>query len=144
MSPPEFRFTHSVAVRFRDLDAMGHAHHTLPLVYLEEGRAAYWRQVAGREDLEDIDYVLAEVRVRFHARILWPATLTVALATTRLGGSSFEMAFEIRDGAGQVLSSGTTQHVMFDYQAGMSMKLPRDLRRRLAAFEGIGEKADKT
>jgi acyl-CoA thioester hydrolase len=139
VSQPDFRFTHRVEVRFRDLDAMGHAHHTLPLVYLEEARAAYWRQVAGRQELDDIDYVLAEVRVRFHARILWPATLTVALATTRLGGSSFEMAFEIRDGAGQVLASGTTQHVMFDYDAGRSMKVPRELRKRLAAFEGIEE-----
>ena len=141
MSSPAFRFTHAVAVRFRDLDAMGHAHHTLPLVYLEEARAAYWRQVAGRVELEDIDYVLAEVRVRFHARILWPATLTVALATTRLGNSSFEMAFEIRDDAGQLLSSGTTQHVMFDYDAERSMKLPRELRKRLAAFEDIEENA---
>ncbi|MEX2609450.1 MAG: thioesterase family protein [Gemmatimonadota bacterium] len=141
MNAPAFRFTHVVAVRFRDLDAMGHAHHTLPLVYLEEARAAYWREVAGRAELDDIDYVLAEVRVRFHARILWPATLTVALATTRLGGSSFEMAFEIRDSAGQLLSSGTTSHVMFDYDAERSMKLPRELRKRLAAFEGLEENA---
>ena len=42
------RFHHAVAVRFRDLDAMRHVHHTAPLLYIEEARAAYWRAVAGR------------------------------------------------------------------------------------------------
>jgi acyl-CoA thioester hydrolase len=40
-------FRTSVPVRFRDLDAMGHAHHTLPLIYLEEARAAFWRELKG-------------------------------------------------------------------------------------------------
>lgn len=135
--PPTFRFTRQVPVRFKDLDAMGHAHHTLPLVYLEEARAAYWREVAGRPGPDDIDYVLAGVSVRFHARIHWPGTLTVGVATTRLGRSSFTMAFEIRGADDTLLADGTTEHVMFDYAAGRSMPIPAQLRARLAAYDNL-------
>ena len=80
------RFHHRVTVRFRDLDAMGHVHHGEPLLYLEEARAAYWREVAGRATVADIDYVMGEVTVRFHRRITYPDTLDVALRVSRLGG----------------------------------------------------------
>jgi len=133
---PVFRFRHAVDVRFRDLDAMGHAHHTLPLVYLEEARAEYWRRVAGRAALRDIDYVMAEVTVRFHRRIEWPARLDVGLRVSRLGGKSFEMEFEIRGDDGTLLSSGRTVQVFFDYDAGASGPMPAELRERIERFEG--------
>jgi acyl-CoA thioester hydrolase len=85
----ELRFRHRVSVRFRDLDPMGHAHHTLPIVYFEEARAAYWRDVAGRANVESIDYVLADLRVQFKQRILYPAELIVHAGVTHLGNASF-------------------------------------------------------
>jgi acyl-CoA thioester hydrolase len=114
---------------------MGHAHHTLPLIYLEEARAAYWREVAGRAGLADIDYVMAEVTVRFHRRIDWPARLEVGLCVSRLGERSFDMEFEIRDEAGERVSSGRTVQVCFDYAAGRSCALPAELRLRIERFE---------
>lgn len=116
---------------------MGHAHHTLPLIYLEEARAAYWRSVGGRDTLQAIDYVMAEVTVRFHRRIGWPARLDVALRTSRLGTKSFEMEFEIRDAQGELVSSGSTVQVFYDYEAGAAAAIPLELRDRLAQYEGM-------
>lgn len=132
-----FRFHHGVDVRFRDVDAMGHAHHSLPLVYLEEARAAYWREVAGRATVADIDYVMGEVKVRFHRRIEYPDTLDVAVRVSRVGGKSFEMVFEIRSGDGELVASGTTVQVMYDYRAGSAVAIPAELRQRIEAYEGI-------
>jgi len=125
-----------VEVRFRDLDPMGHAHHTLPLIYFEEARAAYWREVAGRSGLQDIDYVIGEVQVRFHSRIRWPARLEVGVRVPRIGGKSFVMEYELRDGAGVLLATGQTVQVMYDYAAGRSVGVPAELRERIARFEG--------
>jgi acyl-CoA thioester hydrolase len=135
--PAAFRFHHEVDVRFRDVDAMGHAHHSLPLVYLEEARAAYWRDIAGRATVADIDYVMAEVTVRFHRRITYPDTLDVALRVSLLGGKSFEMVFEMRSGAGDLVVSGSTIQVMYDYAAGAAMPIPAELRARIEAYEGL-------
>ncbi len=130
------RFRHPVAVRFRDLDPMGHAHHTLPLIYFEEARAAYWREVAGRSGLQDIDYVIGEVQVRFHSRVRWPARLEVGVRVSRIGGKSFVMEYELRDGEGVLLATGRTVQVMYDYAAGRSIPVPAELVERIRAFEG--------
>ncbi|MGH7446200.1 MAG: acyl-CoA thioesterase, partial [Longimicrobiales bacterium] len=82
--PGDGWFRAAVPVRFRDLDPMGHAHHTLPLVYLEEARAAFWRMLKGSDSLDAIDYVMAEITLRFHARIRFPSTVTVGLSLSRV------------------------------------------------------------
>jgi len=134
--PPAPRFIHEVDVRFRDLDAMGHAHHTLPLIWLEEARAAYWRDVAGRATPSDIDYVMAEVTVRFHSRVGYPARLRVGLRVSRIGRKSFDMEFEVRSNDGQLMSSGRTVQVMYDYARGEAMTIPSELRARIERYEG--------
>ncbi len=135
---PALKFSWRVPVRFHDLDAMGHAHHTLPIIYFEEARAAYWREVAGRPTLADIDYVIAEIRVQFKQRILYPAELTVQTGVTQLGNASFVMQYELVDEEGVMLATGESVQVMFDYQTGRSMRMPDAIRARIENFQGAG------
>lgn len=118
--PADGWFRMSVPVRFRDLDAMGHAHHTLPLIYLEEARAAFWRELKGSASINEIDYVMAEVTVRFHERTRYPSNVSVGLSVSRVGSKSFTTEFEIRDDAGTLLSSGSAVQVTYDYGAERS------------------------
>ena len=138
MSEPSssFRFHHPVTVRFRDIDVGGHAHHSEALMYFEEARWAYWREVLGRGSLEDVDYVLAEARVRWHKRVLWPQTVSVGVRVSRLGRKHFDLDYEVRGEDGSVLVSGTTTQVMFDYESERSMRMPDELRARLQEFDG--------
>jgi acyl-CoA thioester hydrolase len=131
------RFHWPVDVRFHDLDAMGHAHHSLVLVYIEEARAAYWRDVADRRDVADIDYVIAEVTIRFLHRIFFPGRLDIGVRVSRLGRSSFDMEYEVRDTGGELLATATTRQVMYDYATATSMAMPEEVRARISAFEGI-------
>ena len=128
----EFRFRRSVEVRFRDVDVMGHAHHTLPLIYIEEARAAYWREVLGRSEL---DFIMGEVGIRYLRRIGYPSTVIVGVRTTRLGGSSLDMEYEIRDDAGELLAEGWSKQVMYDYAAGRSKPVPDGMRTRVVEYE---------
>ena len=135
-SAAEFRFVHEVDVRFRDLDPMGHVHHSLPLMYWEEARARYWREVAGRESVDAIDYVMGEVTLRYHHRIHFPARLRAGVRVTRLGRSSFDMSYGLWDADGRLLSSGSSTQVMFDYAANRSRPIDEATRRRIERFEG--------
>ncbi|MEJ2215711.1 MAG: acyl-CoA thioesterase [Gemmatimonadota bacterium] len=129
-----FRFTHDVEVRFRDLDPMGHAHHSLPLILFEEARARYWREVAGAA----ADYIMGEVHVRYEERIRFPDRVRVGVRTTRLGTKSFEMEYEVRRAEnGALLATGRSVQVVYDYAADETRALGNDLRRRLAEFEDL-------
>ena len=135
-APEHFRFRHPVEVRFRDLDPMGHAHHSLPLIYFEEARAAYWRDVAGQAGLTGIGYIMGEVSVRYHARIHFPQRLEVLARVSRLGGKSWSMQYQLRGAGGELLASGESTQVMYDYAAGASTPISDEVRERIRRFEG--------
>lgn len=136
MDESTFTVRHPVDVRFKDIDVGGHAHHSHALVYFEEARAAYWREVVGRGSLDDVDYILAEAHVRYHARVLWPQRLDVGVRVSRLGKRHFEMAYQVRSEAGELLVSGTTTQVMYDYDAAASMAIPDATRSAIEAVDG--------
>ncbi|MEJ2503907.1 MAG: hypothetical protein P8177_11450, partial [Gemmatimonadota bacterium] len=76
--------------------------------------------------------------VRFHQRILYPATLLAGVRTARLGRRSFAMEYGLWDADGRLLSSGSSTQVMYDYAAGASKALDGETRARIEAFEGPG------
>lgn len=131
-------YRYEVPVRFRDLDPMGHAHHTLPLVYLEEARAAFWRELKGSAALDAIDYVMAEVTLRFHARVRYPSQVTVGLRVSHVGTKSFRTEFEIRDEAGTLLSGGSATQVAYDYAGSASRSLDDVEREALGRWQADG------
>jgi len=139
MTETRLRFSHPVAVRFKDIDVGGHAHHSHALVYFEEARAAYWREVAGRQGIDDVDYILAEAQVRYRRRVLYPDTLRVEVGIVVLGKKHFVMEYEAFSSGGEHLLSGRTTQVMYDYAAGATSRIPPDLRHRIASFEGLGD-----
>lgn len=136
MEESSYRFQYSVAVRFKDIDVGGHAHHSHALVYFEEARAAYWREVVGRQGLDDVDYILAEVHVRYHQRVLWPQVLEVGVKVSRLGKRHFEMSYEARGSDGEKLISGSSTQVMYDYAAGRSQSIPEDVEAAIRRQDG--------
>jgi acyl-CoA thioester hydrolase len=113
-----------VPVRFKDIDVGGHAHHSHALVYFEEARAAYWERVTGHRGLGGVDYILAEISVRYRARVLWPQTLRVGVRTARLTRKTFEMEYEARSEDDTVVLTGRSTQIMFDYEAGRTIPLP--------------------
>lgn len=138
-----YRFRHDVEVRFKDLDIGGHAHHSHALVYFEEARSAYWREIVGRVGEGSIDYILAEATIRWHRRVLWPARLSVAVRVSLLGRKHFVMDYAAESSAGERLVTGSTVQVMYDYASQATKRLPDDVRERIVAFEGAFARGGK-
>jgi len=133
----DFLFRHPVEVRFRDIDAGGHAHHSLALIYFEEARSAYWEEVVGRSGLDEVDYIMAEATVRYHRRIFWPGRLSVGVRVSRIGRKHFVMEYAVEaDRNGEILVSGSTVQVMYDYEEGASKSVSDELRARIEEWEG--------
>lgn len=129
--PSTFNFWQPVSVRFKDIDVGGHAHHSHALVYFEEARAGYWRTVVGRGSLDDVDFILAEARVRYHQRVFYPNQLQVGVRISQLGKKHFIMEYLALSQEGDALVSGETTMIMFDYQAGRTKRIPPEVRKAL-------------
>ncbi len=91
--------------------------------------------MAGQGGLAGIGYVMGEVTVRFHARIHFPQQLQVLARVSRSGGRSWSMQYQLRDAGGELLASGESTQVMYDYAADASIPIPDDIRERIARYE---------
>jgi acyl-CoA thioester hydrolase len=101
------------------MDAGGHVHHSVALCYFEEAREAYWRSVVG-----DTKYVLAELEIKYHQRILYPMMIEVGARIAEIGRKHLIMEYEGSSEGGDLLISGNTLLAMFDYRKGVSVRVP--------------------
>ncbi len=131
-----FRFRHPVEVRFQDLDACGHAHHSRALIYFEEARWAYWEAVVQARPIEEVGYVVAEVKVRYRRRIRYPMTVDVGVRVSQLAGKHFVMDYETRSGEGELVISGSSVQVMYDYATETSTVIPASIHSAIEAWDG--------
>lgn len=134
-----FRFKYPVAVRFSDLDVLGHVNHLAYLDIVEDARVAYYHQVMGLQSVQEIRFVLADLRIRYVAAGFLGQTFEVGLRVTWLKRSSSGFAYEIRELRNrQLLADGEGVQVYMDLVANHSEPLPEPYRERVTRFEGLG------
>ncbi len=132
-----FKFTYAAPVRFSDLDVLGHVNHLAYLDILENARIAYYYQVMGLRSVQEIQFVLAELRVRYLASALLGQTLEVGFRIAWLKRSSSGFIYQVRDRAsGQLLAEGDGVQVYLDLAVNRSEPMPETFRERVVVFEG--------
>ena len=126
-------FVHSLQVRFRDCDAMGHVNNAVYLTYLEEARFAYWRSLWGAEmgspDAPGVILARAEIDYRRAAR--YGETLDVRMSLDDIGRTSIRSAYEIVNATGDLIAAAKSVLVLYDYAAGQPVPVSDAIRARL-------------
>ena len=138
---PIYRFYHPIEVRYGDIDAQGHVNNARTFTYMEQGRVKYLQHLGlwdGR-DFKVIGIILAEAGCTYKAPILLTQRLRVGVRTSQIGTKSIEFAYSIEDDAtGQVMATGRTVQVTYDYKQRTSIPVPENWRRVIQAFEASG------
>ena len=133
-----------IQVRWRDLDALGHVNNAVYLTYFELARLGYIRALLG-EDAEidprtllpaDFQFILAEVTCHYRS----PATLRDRLMATiwvsQVGRKSFVFEYRITDeGTGRLIAEGCSTQVWYDYAAGESRPVPKEIAIRMERLQ---------
>ena len=128
-------FRHSIEVRFRDCDPMGHVNNAVYLTYLEQARFAHWRAVWGfnfeglPENAPGVILARAEIDYRRPAR--YGDMLEVRISLDRIGRTSFSYSYEIVDQNDLVVAEAKSVQVMYDYAAGRPVPLSDEMRSKL-------------
>jgi acyl-CoA thioester hydrolase len=114
-----------VAVRWRDLDGLGHVNHAVLLTYFEEGRDAWLR----RHGIDRDEYVVGRCTVSFRREVR-PASRAVTLhcAAVDVGRKSVTTRETLTDEDGQVLVEAEFGLVLWD-PASRSSRLITDTER---------------
>jgi acyl-CoA thioester hydrolase len=123
-------FEHSVDVRWRDADSLGHVNHAVFLTYLEEGRDAFFSQTLGSDPI----YVVVRLEVDLRAEVrLSDRRVTVRLAVERLGTTSLTTHETIVLPSGAVAADARVVTVRWDPDNRKPIPFSEAERRQLEA-----------
>lgn len=135
-NPPRFRI--ETEIRYSDLDPNEHVNHARYLIYLEEARLAFRRELARDLGLPDgVTWPIAELTIRYLRSAAYPGALTVELAPIHVGRTSFTLGYGIFDRDG-CIAVASNRSVCVDRSTGKKMSLPETVAIRLQELERIG------
>lgn len=114
-------------VRYAETDAMGIVHHSVYIVYFEEARSHYSREMGvPYADFERSGYWLtvAEVQARYIVPTRYSQRITARSWIEELKSRTITFGYEIVDAAsGQVCVTGRSRHVCINH-AGQVCRVP--------------------
>ena len=125
-------FVHTERVRYRDINSYGHVSYALFLVYAEEARNAWLRELGLLDRSDDvIPALVARAEVDYRVRVEPDDEVAIAIHCSRLGTKSFDIAYEFRV-AETIVAEALTVMVGFDFARGESMPIPAEWRAALS------------
>jgi acyl-CoA thioester hydrolase len=132
-TPPEIRLT--IALRWRDMDMLGHLNQAVYHELLEEGRGAALVSLAerrGEAEAVHHTYVVARVELDYRQEVRKDhGTVDVVVRAGRVGTKSFTLEHEIELPDGTVAASGSTVIVGWDTERRTGRALSESERRAL-------------
>ena len=142
MTPENFRFSHSLRVRWVEVDMQKIVFNGHYLMYFDTAIADYWRALGlpYEEAMQQLggDLYVKKASVEYHGSARFDDRLEVALRCGRIGNSSLTFSGAIfRDGV--LLVSCELIYVFADPVAQTSKPVPPALRDLLANFEAGGD-----
>ncbi len=124
-NPDDYQFVHRVRARFAETDAMGVIHHAAYLLYLEEARVAYLREVGHpyhEVRSEGLDAAVLEVAVQYRRSLRFEDEVDVHLWGGAVTRTTFQLAYLLTV-HGEVKATAVTVHGCVD-EAGRASRLP--------------------
>ena len=126
------RFSIRVHVRFRDIDALGHVNNAVYFTYMESARTEYWMKLFELRELREVNFIVAHAECDYKVAARFGDELEVSIWTSSIGNSSFVWDYEIhRSGSGQLVASGKTIQVYYDYAQEKTLPVPDEVRQKL-------------
>ena len=138
---PDFRFHHSIEIRYGDLDPQGHVNNAKYLTYFEQARIYYLIQLGlfnRDQSFMDVGVIVADVRITYLVPMHYADQVTIGVRTSKIGNKSLTMEQWVIDcETGEALAEGTVILVTFDYREHRTIPVPDEWREKITSFEGL-------
>ncbi len=144
MAKEDFKFHTPLRVRWMECDAQGIVFNGAYMDYLEVGQSEYFRSLGFSIYLVAqtgfFDTAVVKTTLEFKAPARVDEMLDLYVRVGRFGNSSFHLDMEIyRQTDGLLLTTVQGVYVGFDASAGMSRRVPDEVRDLVNHFETTGE-----
>lgn len=139
MSPEQLVIALDIPVAWGEQDAFGHLNNVVYFRNFENVRMHYLERIGALRSHADagIGVILATTTCDFLRPVEWPATLRIRTGCIKVGNTSFTLAYELTDGDGHLVASGTSVQVMYDYTRSSKVPIPEPIRAAIAALQAM-------
>ena len=86
----DYKYKTSIAIRFSDIDNVGHVNNAIYLTYFEVARINYWREIINW-NLNENGIIVGRSEVNYLKQITLDDQIFCYVRTTRIGNSSFDV-----------------------------------------------------
>jgi len=120
-----------IAIRWGDMDAMGHVNNTVYFRYMEQARIGWFDALVPRgEAWKATGIVIANASCNFKRPINYPGTVEVRLLVGPPGGSSVPTFYELLV-ENDLYADGTATVVFIDMEKQKPIRIPQNIREAL-------------
>jgi acyl-CoA thioester hydrolase len=133
-----FPVTITFDVQWGDMDAFGHVNNARYFTWFESCRSVYFLRLGLRMNQpSSLGPILASICCDYLAPVVYPARLVAGVRVTQVGNTSFSMEYGLwkEDAPDHLLARGTSVAVVFDYAAKKKMRVPDEIRDKIAEIE---------
>lgn len=130
-----FRIWTRIAIRYSDLDPIGHVNNAITPMFFEEARCSVIYPVLQADGRSDLDLVLVRTIIDYVKELSYPGAVDVGTRVQRVGTKSLHMVHGVFDVAsGACAATGECVLVIFDQANRVSVAPPDGVRARLLAL----------
>lgn len=124
------RYTALVPMRWSDMDAYGHVNNVQFLTYVEEARIDMLRPLGRRTPGDTSQGILvARSAITYHRPLVHRhEPVPIDVWVTKVGGASFDLAYEVYDERGTVYATASSRMVPYDFVVERPRRLTPDER----------------
>ncbi len=139
-TPQNFRHRYAIAVRYGDMDTLGHVNNAKYLTYIEQARIEYVREL-GMWDGKTSQYgiIMARAVVDYKSPVTMDDGEAIIFSrTARIGNKSFDMEHWVmveRDGQAVLAATAGIVGVAFDYLSNETIVVPDAWREKITDYE---------
>ena len=138
MARKDFRLSHTLRVRWAEVDPQHIVFNANYLMYFDVGVTEYWRALdcvypEGFTAL-NVDSLAVKATLEYHASARYDELIDVLVRVSRLGRTSMRVAIEIHRGDDHLVS-GELVYVLTDPETRKPAPIPEALRAKILSFE---------
>ena len=144
MSKENFKFKHTMRVRWKECDVQGIAYYGSYIDFMDVAQAEYFRDLGilthQPDNREIFDLAAVKVILEYKSPAKIDDLIDVFFKVEKIGNSSLDKRSEIyRSGTDELLCIGQSISVNFDSDLGTSRRVPDEIRDIIKKFESTIE-----
>ncbi|MDQ3100150.1 MAG: acyl-CoA thioesterase [Bacteroidota bacterium] len=126
-----------INVAWGEQDLFGHVNNIVYFRYFESVRMHFLDRIGVLRSHKEtgLGVILASTTCDYEKPVEWPQILTVRTGCDHVGTTSFTMKYQITNEIGELMATGSSVQVMYDYNRRTKIPIPDQVVSAIAAVQ---------